>query len=158
MKADTQDSPVITTKANPASEAVDAVAWKYYAEPDSSPKLSSHIPNSAALSRMTFHTLRAQQPLAAALENCQLAAEQAASHHLWRPLLVVTGRGRRGAVFDHADEVRDLLSERERDLQTGMDLRKTVGDVGAALIMGGGRASAASFLVLESGQGKSSAT
>lgn len=61
-------------------------------------------------------------------------------------------------MFDHADEVRDLLSERERDLQTGMDLRKTVGDVGAALIMGGGRASAASFLVLESGQGKSSAT
>jgi hypothetical protein len=106
---------------------------------------------------MTFHTLRAANPLSAALENCQLAASQAAAHHLWRPLLVVTGRGRRGAVVDHSDEVRDLLSEKERDLATGMDLRKTVGDVATALIMGGGKASGASFLVLESGQGKSSA-
>ena len=135
---------VMTTNTDAA--AIDSVAWKFYAD----------SPPSSLASRITFHTLKAPKPIGAALENCQLAAAQAGAHHLWRPLLVVVGRGRRGAVMDHSTEVRDLLSERERDLGTGIELRKTVGDVATAMIMGGGKVSAASFLVLESGQGKSS--
>ena len=150
---------MVTTSANPQSEAIDTVAWKYYAEPDAKhPLTPSSSSTSPALARMTFHSLKTARPLFAALENCQLAASEAAAHHLWRPLLVVTGRGRRNANFDHSIEVRDLLSERERDLVSGLELRKTVGDVATAMIMGGGKASAASFLVLESGQGKSSAS
>jgi hypothetical protein len=66
-------------------------------------------------------------------------------------MLIVTGRGRKGAVMNHENEIASLLANKGRDPSVGAELRKTVGDVGAAMMLGGGLPAAASFLVLESG-------
>jgi hypothetical protein len=66
-------------------------------------------------------------------------------------MLIVAGRGRKGAVVNHENEIATILAEKGRDPSVGAELRKTVGDVGTAMMLGGGSPAAASFLVLESG-------
>ena len=70
---------------------------------------------------------------------------------VWRSMLIVAGRGRKGAVVNHEHEIATILAEKGRDPSVGAELRKTVGDVGTAMMLGGGSPAAASFLVLESG-------
>lgn len=68
---------------------------------------------------------------------------------VWRSMLIVTGRGRRGSTISHDKDVTKLLASKGRDPIVGAELRKTVGDVGAAMMLGGGLPASASFLVLE---------
>lgn len=123
----------------------DNVAWQYYAANPSNP-------------RIAFHSLKAPTPLAAALENCELAAEEASKHQYWRPLIVVTGRGVREAPYDQSKAVGGIVTEKGRDANVATELRKTVGDVATAMILGGVKSSEASYLVLESGHGKAGRT
>lgn len=73
---------------------------------------------------------------------------------LWRPLLVVTGRGRRSAAVNHNQELVKILADKSLNPTVGAELRKTVGDAATALMLSGGQAANASFLVLETGKGR----
>lgn len=64
-------------------------------------------------------------------------------------MLVVVGRSRRNAAVNHNAELAKMLTDRGRDATVGAELRKTVGDVGTGMMLGGGKSAAASFLVLE---------
>jgi hypothetical protein len=132
------------------SETADSIAWEYYTSPDSTHSSQA----STALSRIAFHSLKSSTPLTSTLNNAEVTASTTSGHHLWRPLLIVTGRGRRAGAMNHEPELNRLLSDKGRDPTVGAELRKTVGDVATSLILGGGKGSGASFLVLESGAGK----
>ncbi len=67
-------------------------------------------------------------------------------------MMIVTGRGRRGAAVNHSQELAKILADKGYNPGVGAELRKTVGDAAAALILGGGQPSTASFLVLEAGK------
>lgn len=132
------------------SETADGIAWEYYTSPDNAHV--SHI--TTAIQRVTFHSLKSSTPLTSTLNNAEVTAATTSGHHMWRPLLIVTGRGRRAGAMNHENELNRLLSDKGRDPSVGAELRKTVGDVATSLILGGGKGSGASFLVLESGAGK----
>lgn len=128
-----------------ASETADDVAWEYYTTSSTSP--SRHPGIEAALSRIMFFTQKSNTPLAHAYATAESASSGRGKQ--WRSLLIVTGRGRRGAAFSHSEEITKWLSERSLNPSIGAELRKTVGDIATGLILGGGQPSSASFLVLE---------
>jgi len=67
-------------------------------------------------------------------------------------MMIVMGRGRRGATINHGQELAKILSDKGHNPGVGAELRKTVGDAATAMILGGGLPSTASFLVLEAGK------
>lgn len=67
----------------------------------------------------------------------------------WRKMMVIMGRGRRGAAINHNAEATKILTEKSLNPSVGAELRKTVGDAATALMLGGGYPSLASYLVLE---------
>jgi hypothetical protein len=128
-----------------ASETADDLAWAYFTSPSTFPPRSAAV--EAALHRISFFTQKTNTPLA----HAYTAAEQSVNTRArqWRPLLIVAGRGRRGATINLSEEASKWLSERSLNPSIGAELRKTVGDVATALILGGGQPSSASFLVVE---------
>ena len=131
-----------------ASETADDLAWGYYqAEAESARSRSLD----AAIGRMVFKQMSTARPLSEAFAQADAEARSNEHGHAaqWRSLLVVLGRGRRGAAMKHSDEAARFLTERSVSPSIGAELRKTVGDVAAALILGGGAPSSASYLVLE---------
>ena len=69
--------------------------------------------------------------------------------------MIVAGRGRKGGPINHSQELAKILADKAQNPNVGAELRKTVGDVATGLMLGGGRSSSASFLILEAGAGKS---
>lgn len=47
-----------------------------------------------------------------------------------------------------------ILSEKGQNPSQGAEIRKTIGDVATALVVDGGKAANASFLILQAGKGK----
>jgi hypothetical protein len=140
--------PYVETAGRIASETADDLAWSYFSATTStarSPALQ------CALQNMIFINTKTSSPLSTAIEQAESSIQASGGAKLWRPMLVVTGRGRRGAAMGHGVELNRLLAEKGRDPNVGAELRKTVGDVAAGLMVGGGKPSAASFLVLEAG-------
>jgi hypothetical protein len=127
------------------SDTADDLAWAFYTSEQ------SHSPSTtAALGRVQFLTTRTARPLA---YITQQASASISTAHSWRPLLVVVGRGRRSAVGAHGDELAQILSDKGQNPSQGAEIRKTVGDVATALVVDGGKAANASFLILQSGKG-----
>jgi hypothetical protein len=110
-----------TTQTRLQSETADSVTWAKYATPCATkdPVLGG------ALSRITFEELASPTPLHAALQRARTLQH--------RPIVVV-GRSRRLAVVDHHAELRTLEGEHGA---VHADVRKTVGDVGAAFVSAG---------------------
>lgn len=128
------------------SDTADNVAWTYYTAVQGSS-------NDSALSRIIFSTIQSSTPLADATKYAEQALSAAANERMWRPLLLVTGRGRRSAAYNHEREVSSLLAARGHNPTVGAELRKTIGDPTAALILTGSQQmSQSSYLVCEAGQ------
>lgn len=134
------------TEHRVASETADDLAWAYYTSPNVQPPRPIHVDH--ALARVTFYTQKTPNPLAHAYATAESSAQGRVNQ--WRPMLIVLGRGRRGAAVHLGEEVTRWLSERSLNPSIGAELRKTVGDSATALILGGGAPSSASFLILES--------
>lgn len=141
---------IYDTSARLASDTADSIAWAYYTTPHPTASRPAFI--ESALRRITFHSLKTPSPLLAASEHAESGVVNAPPHQ-WRPILVVTGRGRRAAAINHSDELSRMLTEKSLSPTVGAELRKTVGDVAAALMLGGGGAGTGSFLILEAGVG-----
>jgi len=127
------------------SETADNIAWQYYTSGDCS------VPQSV-LSRITFTAKETSKPAADAASEAETALLMARNRRLWRSLLIVTGRGRRRATYNHERELTTLLANLNQNPTVGAELRKTVGDVTTGLILAGGQAAQASYLVCEAGQ------
>ena len=132
-----------------ASETADDIAWSYYTGDASGPSRPPAL--DSALQRVAFWTRKSPSPLAYAYDHAESSVSSAGHGRLWRPMLVVTGRGRRGAAISHGQELAKLLADKGQNPSVSAELRKTVGDAATALILGGGQSAAASYLVLEAG-------
>ncbi|RXK34772.1 potassium:hydrogen antiporter [Tremella mesenterica] len=131
-----------------ASDTADNIAWSYY----TSPSTLSTRPSSleSILRRISFCNTKSPSPLSMTSDYAESVLASSPGP-MWRPMLIVAGRGRRGAALNHSDELSRVLTERGLSPTVGAELRKTVGDVAAGLMLGGGAAGMASFLVVEVG-------
>jgi Kef-type K+ transport system membrane component KefB len=128
------------------SDTADNVAWTYYTSVQGSS-------NEGALSRIIFSSIESSTPLADAIKYAERSLSAAQNERMWRPLLVVSGRGRRSAAYNHEREASSLLGAKGLNPTVGAELRKTVGDPSAALILASGQPmSQSSYLICEAGQ------
>ncbi|WWD21177.1 hypothetical protein CI109_105661 [Kwoniella shandongensis] len=139
------------TQAHLASDTADNIAWTYYTASSTTPPRPASI--DSALSRIAFWSTQSSSPLHYAF-TCASSAitSTSASAKSWRPMLIVTGRGRRGAAMNHNAELNRMLADKALNPSIGAELRKTVGDPATAMILGGGAPGTASFLVMEAGK------
>lgn len=152
LSASMADPPQFKQMAHDvASNDADGIAWTYFTAANVSPPRTASM--DAALRRIAFATSRSASPLTQshhyAEAACQAMNGNESSAQVWRSMLIVAGRGRRGSTISHDKDVTRLLADKGRDPSVGAELRKTVGDVGTAMMLGGGLPAAASFLVLE---------
>ncbi|KAJ7129154.1 potassium:hydrogen antiporter [Mycena epipterygia] len=126
-----------TTETRMVSDTADNLLWNRFALPS-----DRHTPNVvSALSRITFTTQQSAEPLHKVVE---LVEVESAKLSLGKNLVVMIGRSRRMAVESHQAELQRLISSNGTSI--GSAVPKTVGDVGAALVASGTRAS---LLVLQ---------
>ncbi|KAF9025664.1 hypothetical protein BDZ89DRAFT_1135326 [Hymenopellis radicata] len=138
IAADTLYSDLQDTVTRLASDTADNIAWHRYTQ-----QSATYTPDAlvlSALSRMTFVTVEAFNPLHRVLDLVKAEVAQSS-----RNVIVVTGRSRRMAALNHTEELERIVAE--NNFAIGSSVAKTVGDVGAALVADG---TAASFLVVQS--------
>jgi hypothetical protein len=125
-----------------ASETADNLIWDRYTLPSDSrpPTIAS------ALSRITFSREASAKPLHAVIDL--VSAEVKGHVNSGRTVVTVVGRSRRLAVESHKVELREMNAK--RGLAMGPEVSKTVGDVGAAVILA---ESDTSVLVLQARSG-----
>lgn len=123
-----------TTQTRMQSETADNILWSRYAAPSETESFDSIA--SAALARIEWREERVASPLRAVVEHAA-ALEDATAERRSR-LLIVAGRSRRLAVENHHAELRALMEEHGGVAQ---EVKKTVGDVAAAFIVTGSKAS-----------------
>ena len=146
----TRPQPYTETTSRVASETADDAAWSYY-----NPNVSSTSRPAAleqALRQVAFWSTTSPAPLAYAFKHADSSVSTSGRGRLSRPVMIVTGRGRRGAAINHGQELAKILADKGHNPSVGAELRKTVGDAATAMILGGGQPSTASFLVLEAGK------
>ncbi|WWC63854.1 uncharacterized protein I303_106459 [Kwoniella dejecticola CBS 10117] len=143
------------TQAKLASDTADNIAWTYYTSSNTSSRLTAI---ESALSRISFFSTKSATPLGYAYRCATSAIEHttnasgASNGNTWRPMLIVTGRGRRSASINHSTELNKILVEKALNPSIGAELRKTLGDPSTSLILSGGLPATASFLVMEAGK------
>ncbi|OCF35724.1 potassium:hydrogen antiporter [Kwoniella heveanensis BCC8398] len=139
------------TQARLASDTADNIAWTYYTASSTTPARPASI--DSALSRISFWSTKSTSPLSYAFTCASTAmSSTSATAASWRPMLIVTGRGRRAAAINHSAELNKILADKGLNPSIGAELRKTVGDAATGLILGGGAPGKASYLVMEAGQ------
>ncbi|KZT65834.1 hypothetical protein DAEQUDRAFT_814014 [Daedalea quercina L-15889] len=114
-----------TTQTRIQSETADNIAWTRYSSqqpPDS--------PLASALSRISFSDIRTPAPLQTVIEYANNLSETAAERRA-QPIIIV-GRSRRLATENHHSEITQLI---EQYGGSGGEVKKTVGDVAAALMI-----------------------
>ncbi|KAK0491525.1 Sodium/hydrogen exchanger family-domain-containing protein [Armillaria novae-zelandiae] len=117
------------TQTKLASDTADNLIWSKY----TSTPLPGHTPAiTSALSRITFSTQEAHEPLRAVLDLVNVGGGGT-------NVIVVMGRSRRMAVESHKKELAKIVAEKGGSI--GSSVAKTLGDVGAALVADGARAS-----------------
>ncbi|KAG6856993.1 hypothetical protein H0H87_011087 [Tephrocybe sp. NHM501043] len=119
------------TQTRLASTTADSLTWDKYASPASAE-------DDTTLARIKFSTISSAQPLHTIVD---LVGEHAKET---RNLIIIAGRSRRMAVESHASELQSLISDAGASMSSMVP--KTLGDVGAALVVTG---AAASLLVLQ---------
>ncbi|KAK0499554.1 Sodium/hydrogen exchanger family-domain-containing protein [Armillaria luteobubalina] len=117
------------TQTKLASDTADNLIWSKY----TSTPLPGHTPTIAsALSRITFTRQEAHEPLRAVLDLVNVGRGGTS-------VIVVMGRSRRMAVESHKKELAKIVAEKGGSI--GSSVAKTLGDVGAALVADGAKAS-----------------
>jgi hypothetical protein len=109
------------------SETADNVAWARYASPSSDRASSA---SSSAAARIEFRELATPIPLHAVIQEASSQIDPRCRTRL----LVVTGRSRRLAVENHAQELKELMDEYG---SVGSEVKKTIGDVATAFVVAG---------------------
>ncbi|KAJ7755831.1 cation/H+ exchanger [Mycena metata] len=125
------------TQTQLVSDTADNLLWDRFATGASSQNASVRD----ALSRITFRTQEAREPLHKIVELVDLESSKMLGG---RNLMVIVGRSRRMAVESHKAELHKLIGNYGSSI--GSAVPKTLGDVGAALVASG---SSASLLVLQ---------
>ena len=123
-----------STQTRMQSETADNIAWARYAHPEAvDPSL---VP---ALSRMSFSEVATTEPLHHIVKEALTMSRTANEKSR---LLVLTGRSRRLAVEDHSAELKRVMEE-----YGGManEVKRTIGDVAASLVVSGCQASIVVF-------------
>ncbi|KAJ7917502.1 Sodium/hydrogen exchanger family-domain-containing protein [Mycena leptocephala] len=118
-----------TTETRLQSETADNVTWAKYASPAGADGAST---SSAAL-RIEFRELATPVPLHAAIHQVKLHEETMVTEARPARVVVVVGRSRRLAVENHAEELKTLTDEYG---SVGSEVRKTMGDVASAFVVG----------------------
>ena len=98
--------------------------------------MSFDVATRAALSRIEWDEMSTAVPLRAIIEHTKTL--EAATGERRSRLMAVVGRSRRLAVENHAMELKELM---DMHGSVASEVRKTVGDVAAAFIATGGKAS-----------------
>jgi hypothetical protein len=125
------------TVAQLQSSTADDILWEKYTSAS-----TTHAPVIAsALARMSFTSSASAAPLRTVVDSARAEAGV-------RPTLTVLGRSRRLAVESHAAELAQIAAEAH--VTHAADVQKTLGDVAAAVIASGVRAS---LLVVQAGAG-----
>jgi len=119
------------------SDTADNLLWDRFAAASTSHNATVRD----ALSRITFRTQEAREPLHKIVELVDI---QSAKLSGGQNIMVMVGRSRRMAVESHKAELQKLIASHGASI--GSAVPKTVGDVGAALVASG---SSASLLVLQ---------
>lgn len=112
-----------TTQTRLQSETADNVLWGRYATPP--------IPD-PSLSRISFDTVHSPLPVHTLVDHVGVTRVRYAKSRA--RFLVVCGRSRRLAVENHHAELKSIMEEHGNADVAG-ELRKTVGDVAAAIVL-----------------------
>ena len=124
------------------SETADHVLWTQYAEP--SPETQNGAVG-AALTRIQFRETSSSVLLRTINEQAATLEDGTAERR--SRLMIVVGRSRRLAVEDHSEELKGLMAANAAGYMTS-EVKKTIGDVAASLIVSGSKAS---IVVLQAG-------
>ena len=116
------------------SDTADNVTWGLYAEGRETGEGLSEVVREA-LTRVEFLEMRTPEPLQAIL-GCVNEIVSEMSRKKAR-VLVMVGRSRRLAVEDHTAELREVMYGGK---SIGAEVRRTIGDVGTALVVSGVKA------------------
>ncbi|KAH9886448.1 Sodium/hydrogen exchanger family-domain-containing protein [Cubamyces lactineus] len=123
-----------STQTRMQSETADNIAWARYAHPEAAdPSLAP------ALSRMTFSEVTMAEPLHHIVKE---ALAMSRTENEKSRLLVLTGRSRRLAVEDHSAELKSVMEEYGG---IANEVKRTIGDVAASLVVSGCQASIVVF-------------
>ncbi|KAJ3835399.1 Sodium/hydrogen exchanger family-domain-containing protein [Lentinula raphanica] len=115
----------MNTQTRMASDTADNLIWERYA----SPTAATRIPSlSSALSRVTFETMQSSKPLQSVVDLFSGTRVQ----NTGRSVVAVLGRSRRMAVERLDGELRSIMTQRGAAMNS--TVKKTLGDVGAALV------------------------
>ncbi|KAK7047841.1 K(+)/H(+) antiporter [Paramarasmius palmivorus] len=118
-----------TTETRMQSDTADAIVWARYATPTEENNARGRS-SEAALGRMTFKDLTTAGPLRSVVQDIDELSST-------RRVTVVVGRSRRLAVENHTKELKEISHEHHHHGHVSSDVKKTVGDVAAALMMTG---------------------
>lgn len=123
-----------TTQTRLQSETADNVIWQRYAAPSDAQSFDSVA--GAALARVEWQEVSTPNPLRAVVDRAAALDDSTAERR--SRLLIVAGRSRRLAVENHHAELKGLMEEHGG---IASEVKKTVGDVAAAFIVTGSKAS-----------------
>ncbi|TFK25298.1 potassium:hydrogen antiporter [Coprinopsis marcescibilis] len=136
----------LTTHARLASDTEDNLIWERYTGTS-----STHTPAiTSAIGKITFITESSVKPLHRVVELATNAATD--NSNSGKTLIIIAGRSRRLAVEALGPELRQIISETHSPL--GSSAPKTLGDVGAALVATGVKAS---LLIMQAASSSSAA-
>ena len=116
------------------SETADNIIWTRYSLSSETDSLDSITQD--ALSRIEWQEIMTPTPLRSVLEHATTLENSTAERR--SRLMIVAGRSRRLAVENHHAELKELMEEHGGAAQ---EVKKTVGDVAAAFIVTGSKAS-----------------
>ncbi|TFK29022.1 cation/H+ exchanger [Coprinopsis marcescibilis] len=117
-----------TTQTRLASDTADNLLWERYTNPTNTHSATI----TSAISRITFSSQDSATPLRTVTELVKGEVEKAATV-LGRTVIVLAGRSRRMAVEPLGRELRQFITETGSHI--GSSVPKTLGDVGAALVI-----------------------
>ena len=125
--------PQHNTHTRLQSETADDVTWGLYAGGGEGDGLSEVVKE--ALTRVEFVEMRTPKPLHAVVGRVGEIVDGMSERKT--RVLVMVGRSRRLAVEDHTAELREMSQNRK---PIGGEVRRTIGDVGTALVVSGVKA------------------
>jgi len=121
------------TQTRLQSDTADNVTWGLYARGETADGVSEV--EREALTRVKFLEMETPKPLHAIVRRVNEIADQFSQKKT--RVLVMVGRSRRLAVEDHTAELKEVMHDGK---PIGGEVRRTIGDVGTALVVSGVKA------------------
>ena len=126
--------PQHNTQTRLQSDTADNFVWDLYAQATETADGLGEVVKEA-LTRVEFLEMRSPKPLHAIVGHVNEVADQMSRKKA--RVLAMVGRSRRLAVEDHTAEVKEVIRSGK---PIGGEVRRTIGDVGTALVVSGVRA------------------